>query len=89
MFSITKMFAKPEPVAEPVKQYIPHEQVPIHEQIKRAFELNNSDYLLGKISEEEYLRINDEINARAEAIAAKRLEKIEKALRNRGAEAES
>ena len=80
MFSITKMFAKPEPVPVPVKQYIPHEQVPVYEQIRRQFELNNSDYLLGKVSEEEYLRINDEINARAEAIAAKRLEKIEKAL---------
>jgi len=89
MFSFAKIFAKPEPVPVPVKQYIPHEQMPIYEQIKRAFELNNSDYLQGKISEEEYLRINDEINARAEAIAAKRLEKIEKALRNRGAEAES
>lgn len=87
MFSFAKIFAKPEePKPVPVKQYIPHEQVPIYEQIKRAFELNNSDYLLGKVSEEEYLRINDEINARAEAIAAKRLEKIEKALQSPEAE---
>ena len=80
------MFAKPEPVPEPVKQYIPHEQMTYYEAIKRAFELNNSDYLLGKVSEEEYLRINEEINARAEAIAAKRLEKIEKALQSPEAE---
>lgn len=87
MFSFAKIFAKPEePKPVPVKQYIPHEQVPIYEQIKRAFELNNSDYLLGKVSEEEYLRINEEINARAEAIAAKRLEKIEKALQSPEAE---
>lgn len=90
MFSFAKIFAKPvEPKPVPVKQYIPHEQTPVYEQIRRQFELNNSDYLLGKISKKEYLANNEEINARAEAIAGDRLGKIEEALKSRGVEAES
>ncbi len=75
-----KKKAQPEPKPVPVKQYIPHEQTPVYEQIRRQFELNNSDYLLGKIDSDTYLANNREIKDRSEKIATERLDKIEKAL---------